>query len=76
MKRNPDMDKWAVWAGTGCMAVFPISGLLFISPPCTGLGFIISHWLCEYEVKNLRSPACSRIKNAIFSPHIHATDGK
>ena len=25
MKRNPEMDKSAVWAGTGCMAVSPIS---------------------------------------------------
>ena len=34
MKRNPEMDKSAVWAGTGCMAVSPISGLRFISSPC------------------------------------------
>ena len=35
MKRNPEMDKLAVWAGTGCMAVSPISGLRFMSSPCT-----------------------------------------
>ena len=35
MKRNPDMDKSAVWAGTGCEAVSPIPGLCFISPSCT-----------------------------------------
>ena len=28
---------------------------------------------CEYEVKKLRSPACSRQENAIFPPHIHTT---
>ena len=33
MKCNPDMDKSAVWAGTGCMAVSPISGLRFMSSP-------------------------------------------
>ena len=34
-----------------------------------------SHWLREYEVKKLLSPACCRLENAIFLPHIHATDG-
>ena len=34
MKRNPEMDKLAVWAGTGCMAVCPISGLRFMSSHC------------------------------------------
>ena len=29
------MDKLAVWAGSGCMAVFRISGLRSISSPCT-----------------------------------------
>ena len=29
------MDKSAVWAGSGCMAVFPISGSRLISPPGT-----------------------------------------
>ena len=28
---------------------------------------------CEYEVKELRSPACSRQVNAIFPPHNHKT---
>ena len=42
----------------------------------TGLLFITSHQLREYEVKELRSPACCRQENAISSPHIHATDGK
>ena len=28
---------------------------------------------CEYEVKKLRSSACSRLENTIFSPHIHTT---
>ena len=28
---------------------------------------------CEYEVKKLRYPTCSRQENAIFSPHIHRT---
>ena len=27
----------------------------------------------EYEVNKLRSPACSRLVNAIYSPHIHRT---
>ena len=35
MKGNPDMDKSAVWAGTGCMAVLPISGLRYIFPLCS-----------------------------------------
>ena len=43
---------------------------------CTGLGFITFHRLRESMVKKLCSPACSRLENAIFSPHIHATDGK
>ena len=42
----------------------------------TGLGYITSHRLCESEMKRLRSPSCSRLENAIFSTHIHATDGK
>ena len=50
------------------------------SPLCpshsTGLGFITSHRLREYEAKKLLSPACSRLENAIVSPHIHATNGK
>ena len=29
--------------------------------------------LCECEVKQLRSSACCRQENAIFSPHIHRT---
>ena len=28
---------------------------------------------CEYEVKELRSPVCSRQVNAIFPPHNHKT---
>ena len=32
MKRNPDMDESAVWAGICCMADFLISRLHFISP--------------------------------------------
>ena len=31
------MDRLAIWAGRGCMAVSPISGLRLISPPCTYL---------------------------------------
>ena len=42
----------------------------------TGLGFITSHRLRAYEVKKLRYPACSRLENVIFSPHILATNGK
>ena len=38
IKRDPEMDKLAVWAGSGCMAVFPISGSRLISPPGTCLG--------------------------------------
>ena len=34
--RDPEMDKSAVWAGSGCMAVFPISGSSLISSPGTG----------------------------------------
>ena len=32
------MDKSAVWEGRGCFAVSSISGLCFISPPCTEMG--------------------------------------
>ena len=35
IKRDPEMDKSAVWAGSGCMAVFSISGSRLISPPGT-----------------------------------------
>ena len=42
----------------------------------TAVGNITSHRLREYEVKKLRSPACCRQENAIFSPCTHATDGK
>ena len=34
VKHNPEMEKLAVWAGTGCMAVSPISWLRFMSSPC------------------------------------------
>ena len=37
IKHDPEMDKSAVWAGSGCMAVFPISGSRLISPPGTEL---------------------------------------
>ena len=33
--RDPEMNKSAVWAGSGCMAVFPISGSRLISTPGT-----------------------------------------
>ena len=33
IKRDPEMYKSAVWAGSGCMAVFPISGSSLIPPP-------------------------------------------
>ena len=42
----------------------------------TGAKNINSHRLCEYEVKKLRSSACCRQENTIFSPHIHTTEGK
>ena len=35
IKRDPEKDKSALWAGSGCMAVFPISGSHLISPPGT-----------------------------------------
>ena len=47
IKRDPEMDKSAVWAGSGCMAVFPISESSLISPPGTGAGNITSHGLGE-----------------------------
>ena len=28
---------------------------------------------CDYEVKEMRSPACSRQESAIFPPQIHGT---
>ena len=37
------MDRSAVWAGTGCMAVSPISGLRFMAPPCS-----------EYHIRDIR----------------------
>ena len=37
--------------------------------PSTGLGFITSHGLHEYDVKTLGSPSCRKLENAIFSPH-------
>ena len=33
IKCDPEVDKSADWAGSGCMAVFPISGSCLISPP-------------------------------------------
>ena len=42
----------------------------------TGPEIITSHGLREYEKEKLRSLAFCRQENAIFSPHIHATDGK
>ena len=47
-----------------------------LAHPCTGAGNITSHWLREYEVKKLHLPACRMHENAMFSPPIHATDGK
>ena len=40
---------------------------------CTGMHFMVRSGFCEYEVKKLRSPACSRQENAIFPPHINGT---
>ena len=37
------MDKSAVWAGSGCMAVFPISGSRLISPPGTAPEHPLDH---------------------------------
>ena len=52
------MDKSAVWAGSGCIAVFPISGSRLISPPCTfrlsihtnipSIGYLFCHILCKW----------------------------
>ena len=41
----------------------------------TGVHFMVRSGFREYEVKKLRSHACSRQKNATFSPHIHGTWG-
>ena len=35
IKHDPEMDKSAVWAGSGCIAVFPISRSRLVSPPGT-----------------------------------------
>ena len=44
---NLDMDKSAVWAGSGCIAVSPISGLRLVAPLCTShegrIGLVPSH---------------------------------
>ena len=48
--------------------------LIFRSPPYnTGVHFMVRSRFREYEVKKLRSPACSRQENAIFPCHIHGT---
>ena len=39
----------------------------------TGLHLKVDPRFGEYEVKKLRSPACSRQENAIFLAHIHGT---
>ena len=47
----------AVWAGTGCMAVSPISGLCFMSSPCIDLAIFlvgrltaqISTFICYFD---------------------------
>ena len=50
IKRDPEMDKSAVWAGSGCMAVFPISGSRLISPPGTMDSLLILIWIFQYNV--------------------------
>ena len=40
---------------------------------CTGLAQKVGPRFGEFEVKKLRSPACTRQKNATFLPHIHGT---
>ena len=39
----------------------------------TGVDFMLRSGFREYEVKKLRTPACSRQQNAIFPPHLHGT---
>ena len=39
----------------------------------TRVHFKVRSRFCEYEVKKLRSLACSRQENAVFSPYIHRT---
>ena len=39
----------------------------------TGVHFMVRSGFCEYVMKNLRYPACSRQDNAIIPPHIHGT---
>ena len=50
IKCDPEMDKLAVWAGSGCMAVFPISGSRLISPPGTMDSLLILIWIFQYNV--------------------------
>ena len=53
-KRNLDMDQSAVWAGSGCMAVSPISGLCLVAPLCTQ--FSNSSWSYDEIVDKISSP--------------------
>ena len=39
----------------------------------TGVHFMVRSGFREYDVKKLRSPACSRQENATFPTHIHRT---
>ena len=50
-------------------------GMCKAAQQSTGVRFMVRSGFREYEVKKLRSPACSRQENAMFPPHIHGTWG-
>ena len=53
IKHDREMDKSDVWAGSGCMAVFPISRSRLISPP----GMLMYQLSTDCKVRNLTVPA-------------------
>ena len=58
---------WHLW----CTFVF--SFVLCDVTTYTGMHNMVRSWFREYELKKLRSPACSRQENAVYHPHIHGT---
>ena len=76
-KKKTIMSNFLYTEEVPLICIYTATGYQIKSFCCnTGAGNITSHRLREYEVKELRSPACYRQQNAIFSPDIHATDGK
>ena len=74
-KRTSDLIENLFWARNKCLQNM-ISTTQARPGQTTGLGFITSHGLREYEVKKLRSPAFCGWRKRKLITQFHATHGK